>query len=191
MREALSRLARVRVRGWLRACDQVGDDVILEGMPTIGNQGRMSVGNRFHLSSLPVGSHMVSGPEGALEIGDDVSIAYGAAIAAYKLVRIGSGTRVGPFVIIMDTNFHVIGDQSQRHDKMAPIAIGSGVRIGSRVTILRGSVIHDDASIEAGSVVTGVVPRGARAGGVPAAVLPSSGRAPEDDPSSCVRDRLR
>jgi acetyltransferase-like isoleucine patch superfamily enzyme len=191
MREALSRLARVRVRGWLRACDQVGDDVVLEGMPTIGNQGRMSVGNRFHLASLPVGSHMVSGPEGALEIGDDVSIAYGAAIAAYKLVRIGSGTRVGPFVIIMDTNFHVIGDQSQRHDKMAPIAIGSGVRIGSRVTILRGSVIHDDASIEAGSVVTGVVPRGARAGGVPAVVLPSSGRAREDDPSSCVRDRLR
>jgi acetyltransferase-like isoleucine patch superfamily enzyme len=144
----------------------------------------MCLGDRFRLTSLPVGSHMVSGPEGTLEIGDDVSIAYGAAIAAYKQIRIGNGTRVGPFVIIMDTDFHVIGDQAQRHDKATPIAIGSGVRIGSRVTILRGSVIHDDASIAAGSVVTGVVPRGARAGGVPAVVLPKLSTLPGDGDAS-------
>ncbi len=166
-------LARARMSGWLRSCDRVGSDPVLEGKPTIVNNGRMWVGDRFHLASSPVGSHMVSGPKGSLEIGDDVSIAYGAAIAAFKQIRIGNGTRIGPFVIIMDTDFHAIGDQAVRHDKVAPIAIGSGVRIGSRVTILRGSVICDRASIVAGSVVTGVVPSGARAGGVPAVVLGS------------------
>jgi acetyltransferase-like isoleucine patch superfamily enzyme len=117
---------------------------------------------------------MTTGPDGVLEIGDDVSIGHGAAIAAYKEVRLGNGTRVGPFVIIMDTNFHVIGDQNERHDKPAPITIGSGVRIGSHVTILRGSVIRDGASIVAGSVVSGVVLAGVRAGGVPARALRTS-----------------
>jgi acetyltransferase-like isoleucine patch superfamily enzyme len=174
------------MRRWLRSCDHTGRNLVLDGKPTIGNSGRMSVGDRFHLASLPVGSHMVSGPDGVLEIGDDVSIAHGAAIAAYKRVRIGNATRIGPFVIIMDTDFHVVGDQAQRHDKAAPIMIGSGVRIGSRVTILRGSVIHDGASIVAGSVVTGVVPSGARVGGVPAAVLPSAALPQEGDSSASV-----
>ena len=182
-------LARGRMRGWLRSCDHVGIDIVLDGKPTIGNKGRMRVGDRFHLASLPVGSHMVSGPEGVLEIGNDVSIAHGAAIAAFKLVRIGSATLIGPFVIIMDTDFHVIGDQAQRHDRAAPIAIGSGVRIGSRVTILRGSAIHDGASIAAGSVVTGVVPSGARVGGVPAALLPNSAFPREVYPSGPVAEQ--
>ncbi len=166
----LPRLMRARTRWWLRACDALGKDPALEGRPTVDNQGQMHVGARFRLASCPVGSHMVSGPRGRLAIGDDVAIAHGAALAAYSRVQIGDGTRIGPFVIVMDTDFHVSGDRGASAEA-APITVGRRVLIGSRVTILRGSVIEDGAFIAAGSVVSGLIPAGARAAGVPARVV--------------------
>ena len=122
-----------------------------------------------HDASRPVGSHMMTGPEGTLEIGDDVAIAHGAAIAALERVEIGSGARIGPLVVIMDTDFHVAGDRAAPHET-SPVTIGAATRIGSRVTILRGARIGAGAVVEAGSVVSGEVPPGARVAGVPARV---------------------
>jgi acetyltransferase-like isoleucine patch superfamily enzyme len=112
-----------------------------------------------------------------LEIGPDVWIGHGAAIAAFELVRIGEGTHIGPFVIIMDTNFHgTPGDQSVRHD-CRPIVIGKHCRIGSRVTITRGASIGDGAEILAGSVVSSAIPPGVCAGGARARVFGRAGDA--------------
>lgn len=163
----LSWLTARRSRHCLRACDDVGADPIVEGSPTIANPGRMRIGERFHLSSVPAASHMVTGPEGVLEIGDDVSIGHGAAVAAHGRVTVGRGTRIDPFVIIMDTDFHVAGDRSGEAQS-EPIVIGAGVRIGSHVTVLRGSEIGDGAIVAAGSVVAGKVRAGAVVSGVPA-----------------------
>jgi acetyltransferase-like isoleucine patch superfamily enzyme len=155
---------------WLEGCDQVGANATLDAPPTIINHGRMAVGAGFRLASRPVRSHMVTGPEGRLEIGADVAIAHGAAIAAFERVEIGDGARLGPLVLIMDTDFHVAaGDRAERHET-SPITIGARTRIGSRVTILRGARIGDGAVVEAGSVVSGDVPAGARVAGVPARV---------------------
>jgi acetyltransferase-like isoleucine patch superfamily enzyme len=167
---------------WLEACDAVGAEPLLDARPTIENRGRIEIGDRFRLASRPVTSHMVSGPEGALVVGDDVAIAHGAGIATFARVEIGHGTRIGPFVIIMDTDFHVIGDRSERHEA-SPIRIGRDVRIGTRVTILRGAMIGDGAVVEAGSVVSGDVPNGARVAGVPARLAsgPRDATEPDDD----------
>jgi acetyltransferase-like isoleucine patch superfamily enzyme/acyl carrier protein len=170
----MSRVARViswlgarRSTRSLRSCDEVGSGATVEGMPTIANQGRLCIGRRFHFSSVPALSHMVTAPGGILEIGDDVSIGHGAAIAVFAHVTIGSGTRIGPFIIIMDTDFHVAGDRSGQ-PQSEPIVIGAGVRIGSHVTVLRGSEIGDGAIVAAGSVVAGKVCQGAVVSGVPA-----------------------
>jgi acetyltransferase-like isoleucine patch superfamily enzyme/acyl carrier protein len=152
-----------------------------DGTPTIltPNGGRIEVGDRFHLSSQPVPSHLVSGS--TLRIGDDVSIAHGAAVAATLAVTIGDRTRIGPFCVVMDTDFHgerarsgarpttstVVGADSG----YAPVAIGSDVRIGAHVTVLRGATIGDGATIAPGSVVNGRIPAGAFARGVPARVV--------------------
>ena len=70
---------------WLRACDHVGDEPRLHGRPTVmASGGRILIGDRFRLASRPVPSHLVAGPGGVLEIGDDVSIAHGAAVAAFE-----------------------------------------------------------------------------------------------------------
>jgi acetyltransferase-like isoleucine patch superfamily enzyme len=136
-------------------CESVGETPRLDGRPTINPEGgQVRVGHRFRLASRPVPSHLVAGPGAVLDIGNDVSIGAGAAIAAFQQVSIGDRTRIGPYVIIMDTNFHgKPGDQSVQHDTR-PVTIGAGCRIGSRVTITRGGSIGDGAEILAGSVVS-------------------------------------
>jgi acetyltransferase-like isoleucine patch superfamily enzyme len=169
---------RARNAFWLRACDQVGHEPRLRGRPTVSAYGgHIRIGDRFGLASRPVASHLMTGPDGVIEIGHDVSIAHGAAIAAFERVQIGHGTLIGPFVIIMDTNFHsAAGDQSMQHD-CRPVVIGDGCRIGSRVTITRGGSVGNGAEILAGSVVSTAIPPGACAGGGRARIVGRAGEA--------------
>jgi acetyltransferase-like isoleucine patch superfamily enzyme len=166
----------VRSRYWLRTCQSVGEQPRLTGRPTINPEGgQIRIGDRFRLASRPAPSHLVAGPGAVLDIGDDVAIAAGAAIAAFQQVRIGSGTRIGPYVIIMDTNFHgAPGDQSVQH-ATRPVTIGNGCRIGSRVTITRGGSIGDGAEVLAGSVVSSAIPAGVCAGGARARIIGKAG----------------
>jgi acetyltransferase-like isoleucine patch superfamily enzyme len=161
-----------RARRWLRACASVGDEPFLAGKPTIDSYGgQLRIGDRFRLASRPVASHLVAGAGAILHIGNDVSIGYGAAVAALQHVHIGDGTQIGPFVIIMDTNFHgAPGDQSIQHD-CRPVTIGDGCRIGSRVTIARGVTIGDGAEILAGSIVSSAIPPGVCAAGGRARII--------------------
>jgi acetyltransferase-like isoleucine patch superfamily enzyme len=167
---------RARARFWLRRCEHVGEQLDLDGRPTVQIYGgHVRIGDRFRLASQPVSSHLVAGPDALLEIGSDVAIAHGAAIAAFQHIRIGDGTRIGPFVIIMDTNFHgAPGDQSVQHD-CRPVTIGDGCRIGSRVTITRGVSIGEGAEILAGSVVSSAIPPGVCAGGGRARIIGRAG----------------
>jgi acetyltransferase-like isoleucine patch superfamily enzyme/acyl carrier protein len=130
----------------------------------------MSIGNRFRLHSVGVQSHLVTGPRGRLEIGDDVSIDSGAAIAAHASVKIGQRVRIGPMVMILDTDFHDVDSREDGIPDGEPIVIGDHVQIGSGVTVLKGTTIGEGARIESGSVVSGRIPAGATAGGVPAQV---------------------
>jgi len=186
-------IARKRAAWWLRECAHVGELPRLRRQPYIlGAEGAIRIGDRFTLSSSPVTSHLVVGSHGLLDIGADVSIAHGAAIAAFERVTIGDGTAIGPFVIIMDTNFHsASGDQSVVHD-CRPVSIGKRCRIGSRVTITRGATIGDDAQILAGSVVLSHIPAGACAGGARAVVFGPAGEGTRhwEDPACLLQEMI-
>jgi acetyltransferase-like isoleucine patch superfamily enzyme/acyl carrier protein len=174
----LGGLRRARHGLWLRQVSQVGRGVVLDGRPFVQNQGFLSLGDGVFLASRPVQSHLVVGQGGRLEIGRGALIAYGAAISAQSEVQIGENTRVGPLVVIMDSDFHVAGDRDA-HAEPKPIRLGSGVVIESRVTVLRGSSIGDGARVRSGSVVSGHVPAGVTVAGVPAGVW--SEQAPATD----------
>jgi acetyltransferase-like isoleucine patch superfamily enzyme len=171
-----------RVSFWLRKCASVGDDCRLEGHPTIQSwpNARITIGDRLRFSSLPEESHMMAGEGAVIQIGDDVWIGHGASISANRNVTIGNGAKLAPFVTIMDTDFHVAGDRSAA-PASTPIVIGNDVRIGSGVTILRGATIGEGACIEPGAVVSGDVPAGATAGGVPARVRSAKTNGETDD----------
>jgi acetyltransferase-like isoleucine patch superfamily enzyme/acyl carrier protein len=143
------------------------DEPNFMGDPHLEIHGELRVGRSFELRSQPVQTHLVVHSGARLEIGDQVSIGAGSGVAAHSCISIGDHTQCGSYVMILDSDYHVAGDPSAAAVP-APIHIGRGVRIGSHVTILRGSRIEDEARIAPGSVVSGLVPRGAAVGGVPA-----------------------
>ncbi len=163
----------------LRRCDRVGAGVTCEGTLEVSNLGRMEIGDGVHFDSALVPSHLVTGPRGTLTIEAHVAIAHGLAIAAHLEVRIGRGAVIGPFALIMDTDFHEAG----RHDTAGltgPIRIGEGARLGAHVTVLRGTTIGAGAVVAAGSVVTGVIAPAAHVAGVPARAARDAARASDD-----------
>ena len=169
-------LADARTAWWMRGCASVGADLRLYGRPSVDAYGgTIRIGSRCRLVSTPTVSHFVAGEGAVLDIGDEVYCGHGAAIAAFERVEIGAGTSVGPFVIIMDTNFHrASGDQSVEHD-CRPVIIGRHCQIGSRVTITRGVTIGDGARILSGSVVSSSIPANACAAGGRARVIGPAG----------------
>ncbi len=162
-RAAMAALQRV----WLNGADTVGRGVRLHGRPFIDNLGLLVLGDEVEVSSTPVQSHLVTAPGGAIEIGRAVRIGHGAAIVSHARVEIGDGARIGPFAMLMDTDFHEAGAHSSAGEPK-PIRIGRGAVLESRVTVLRGTTIGEGARVRAGSVVSGDVPAEVVVAGVPA-----------------------
>ena len=90
-------------------------------------------------------------------------------IDCYDSITIGDNVKIGPNVVIRDSDNHqIIRDGSV---KSAPIHIGSNVWIGLNSVILKGVTIGDGAIIGAGAVVTKDIPPHCLAVGVPAKVI--------------------
>ena len=154
----------------LNAFSQVGADALLTGHADISGAGRIIVGDRFQMMSHPVQSHMFASRGAVIRMGHDVRVAHGAAISALQAIEVGNDSVFGPFAVIMDTDFHKVGDRSAAGE-ISPIRIGSGVVVGAHVTILRGSIVGDNVRILSGSMVSGIIPDGVTIGGVPARVV--------------------
>jgi acetyltransferase-like isoleucine patch superfamily enzyme len=135
----------------------------------VESDGVIQIGADCLVSSHPVQSHFVIMRDARLTIGDRVLISYGAAISARCSIQIGDNTRIGPFCLLMDNDFHRVGDRDAPGG-IAPIEIGRNVVLGARVTVLRGARIGDGARVMSGSTVAGVIPAGALVTGVPARV---------------------
>ena len=154
---------------YLRHCTRVGRRARTRGMPFIENLGRIEIGDDFNFVSLFVRSHLVTGHDGFLEIGNSVNINFGAGISAHEHVKIGDRVRMGPYAMVMDSDYHAARDRGEK--PTAPIVIEEDVWLAGRVSVLRGSRIGRGSVITAGSVVSGEIPAGVIAGGVPARVI--------------------
>jgi acetyltransferase-like isoleucine patch superfamily enzyme len=159
-------LGRWRLR---RAAQVVGADVVVGGKLVIANQGQLRVGANCRLIGDFQPLRLAIGAGATLTIGDNCTI-NSAIIAAHQQITIGAGCQLGPFVHLMDSDFHDLHDRSLA-GQVAPICLEAGVRLGARTIVLRGVTIGRNAEIMPGSVVTKDIPAGAKAGGVPARVL--------------------
>ena len=177
----VDRLRSARMRWLLRDATHVGLRPTLAGQPSLINQGTMELGDDFFLSARPAPSHLAAAENARIVIGNRVRIAYGAAISARSEVAIGDDVEIGPFSVIMDSDYHVVGDRSAV-DEPLPVRIEARARLGARVTVLRGSVIGAGAVVLDGSVVSGKVAPGAVVSGVPARVVAASGSNADANP---------
>jgi acetyltransferase-like isoleucine patch superfamily enzyme len=172
---ALGRLVRklswwLNARYRLRRATAIGRWVKVEGRPVIRNRGTLIIGDRAHLNSTIVRSELVTYSGGRLEIGARTFVNYGCSIAAHERISIGRNCLIGPYVNIIDNQYHSLLDRMTRPPS-SPVVIGDNVWIGTRAIILPGVTIGDHAVIGAGAVVTHDVPARSVAAGNPARVL--------------------
>jgi len=162
---------------YLRDCDSVGARPRAVGRPRVDNRGRIDIGPDVNLNSTFAPCELATGPGGRIEIGKDVGINFGTLIAAANCVTIGDGVDIGPYSIIAD---HDRADGVSGRDSGQPIEIGAGAWLAGRVTVLPGSSIGAGSVITAGSIVSGVIPPGVVAGGIPARVLRPADAPPDE-----------
>jgi acetyltransferase-like isoleucine patch superfamily enzyme len=177
-------VSSVLARVWLRDCDEVGVDTKTYGRPHIENRGRIVIGAGVQLASTWAPLELVTGPNGVLEIADGAFLNYGTLVSAQLRVRIGANAMIGNYSIIADTEIPGIGEPAGAPlVEPCPVEIGDGAWLAARVTVLPGTRIGPRAVIAAGSVVSGDIPAGVIAGGIPARILreaaPDVGSAPQ------------
>ena len=111
--------------------------------------------------------------ESSITIKDGTYISNSAVIISEGPgIEIGERCLIGHEVMIVDSDFHGIKDR--KDVARSAVRIGNNVFVGSRVTVLKGVTIGDDATIAAGAVVTKDVPVGGIAAGNPAKLIGES-----------------
>jgi acetyltransferase-like isoleucine patch superfamily enzyme len=175
LRSLLSDVLAMLNSAWqLRKVEHVGQRSRVWGQVSVSNSGKVVIGDRLRMRSKIVPVDLFTGPQGLLEIGDEVFINFGCSFAAMKFIRIGSRCSIGPYVFIMDNNFHKIEPELRNlSPESYPVVIEENVWIGARAIILPGVTVGHDSVIGAGSVVTENIPPRTVAAGVPARILRS------------------
>lgn len=108
-----------------------------------------------------------------IEIGDQCGFS-GTVIAASNSIVIGNRVLCGGNCTIVDTDRHPVDPVLRVKNVEAeatPISIEDDVFLGMNVTVLKGSIIGRGTVVAANSVVTGHIPSGVIAGGMPARVI--------------------
>jgi len=185
LRKGLRLLAETAAaRALLRDCDAVGPGTRVAGRPRIANAGSIEIGGEVVLTSTFSPVELITAPGGRIEIGKGTWINFGATISAARLVRIGERSQIGQYSIVADSDL-------PGGDDPRPVEIGADVWIAGRVTVLPGARIGDGSVITAGSVVSGEIPAGVVAGGIPARVLRSLKEAPQQAQAPSPRPEPR
>lgn len=154
---------------YLRKCNKVGKLTSTNGRPLIKNKGTIEIGNNVAIWSIFDRTKFLVHTDGLLKIGSNSRI-NGVHISVKNAVIIGENVRIGPYTLIMDSDFHDVYDRTKEGKKGA-VKIGNDVWIASKVTILKGVEIGEGSMIAAGSVVVKNVPPYTLAAGVPARVI--------------------
>jgi acetyltransferase-like isoleucine patch superfamily enzyme len=132
--------------------------------------GRLVLGRWVHLGDgTSLRCH-----EGSLRIGDKTVFGRNIVVNTYLDVRIGGSCIIADLVYVTDFD-HVFADVTvpikDQGIAKSPVRIGSDVWLGTKVSIVRGTVIGDGVVVAANAVVTRDLPDFAVAAGVPARVI--------------------
>jgi acetyltransferase-like isoleucine patch superfamily enzyme len=161
----------LRAKWRLRGASHVGD-ARLNGRVLVRNHGRMEVGDRVRLDGTTVRLEFICDQGAELLIGDGTFINYGTNVSALSSVRIGRNCAIGQYCIIMDNEYHVAGNITERPPSQ-PVVIEDDVWLGARVIVLPGAHIGRGSVIGANSLVKGCIPPYSVAAGSPAKVIRS------------------
>lgn len=152
---------------YLRQATSVGARVRTLGRPRIVNDGDLFIGDDVMLRSIYIPVELATEPGAVLTIGDGCYLNSGVSIGATRSIVLGKRVRVGPLVMIVDSDFHDLYQRSRRPPSR-PVVIEDDVWITAKVTILPGVRIGRGSVVGASAVVTHDVPPFTVVAGVPA-----------------------
>ncbi|MFZ5446240.1 MAG: acyltransferase [Myxococcota bacterium] len=155
----------------LREVDEVGEGVRCRGWPRIENHGHISIGDNVELISLNmVPVELATSPGGRLRLGNGTLLNYGVSIGCSGSVTVGERGLIGPYAMIIDSDFHDLHDRMKRPPPR-PVVLEDDVWIGAKAVVMPGVTIGRASVVGAGSVVTHDVPPFTVVAGVPAKVV--------------------
>lgn len=163
--------------------NEVGDGVRTLDRPRIENHGFISIGEHSVLRSINVPIELATERGARLLIGPDCFLNYGISIGCTHSIRIGARCRLGPYVMLIDSEFHDLLDRAKR-PQAAPVEIGDDVWIGAKASVLPGVTIGRGAVVGTSAVVTKNVAPFTVVAGVPAKVVKHL------DPAKFIGSRL-
>ena len=154
MAKALRYAQELALAPWyLSGVTEYGHGVRTLGAPNIENSGTIRIGDGTLLRSVNVPVELACAAGALLEIGRDVRLNYGVSIGVQKHVRIGDRVRLGPYVMIIDTEFHDAYDREKMPDPR-PVIVEDDAWIGAKSSIMPGVTIGRGAIVGVGSVVS-------------------------------------
>jgi acetyltransferase-like isoleucine patch superfamily enzyme len=176
-------VARLRTRGRVRA----------------GRGVAIGRGVRFDVAPgglLVLGAGVAVGERTRFDVGGRVDVGAGSrlgrrcAIGARERIAIGARCDLGDEVVVLDFD-HDAGDVERpvriQGLLTSPVTIGDDARLDDAAVVLRGATVGPGARVTTRAVVTGAVPAGAIAGGVPARQAETSASASPTRPSGTSR----
>lgn len=152
---------------WLRQVDEVGPGVRTLGRPRIHNLGRVVIGAGTLLRSVNVPVELACEEGAELLIGSEVRLNYGVSIGVRGRVEIGDRVRLGPYVMVIDSEYHDLHDRSLRPAPQ-PVKICDDAWIGAKASVLPGVTVGRASVVGTAAVVTRDVPDFTIVAGVPA-----------------------
>ncbi|PSL06111.1 acetyltransferase-like isoleucine patch superfamily enzyme [Haloactinopolyspora alba] len=154
-------------------------EVVVEGLVFLGRgvqvrgrpgYGRVVLGPWVHVGDL---TRLIA-HEGTLRVGEKAVFGREVLVSCYLDVEVGGRTLVADWVYVTDFD-HRFDDVTRpikdQGIAKSPVRIGTDGWLGTKVSVLRGSVVGQGCVVAAHAVVRGTVPDGAVVGGVPAEVL--------------------
>lgn len=146
--------------------------VVVLGRPLIYGSRAIRFGEN---ALLYPGLHLETQTPAMISVGDGVVLSRGVHVVAMAGITIGSGTMIGEYASIRDSNHQRLADLPMRlaGHRGNPITIGNEVWIGRGAVVLSGVRVGDNATVGANAVVTRDVPAGTMVAGVPAVPIRS------------------
>ena len=157
-----------RTLGRLIFC-KLGKGVRFEGWVGVPQRGgRIVVGDhvyfcRFVELTVPAGGELV--------FGDSVFVGRGVVISTHSRGTIGSHTMLGEYASIHDNDHRLERAElpiAERGFVSEVLGIGPNCWLGAKAVLLRGSGMNENCVLGARAVLTGKLPAGGTAVGVPA-----------------------
>lgn len=160
----------IQAKLYLYKCNKVGKMVTCNLKPQLKNKGFIEIGDNVRIWSNINKSKIFVEKNAQLVVGNNTRI-NGAHISVSTKVVIGNNVRIAPYVLIMDDDYHDIGDHFSGAGKKNPIIIEDDVWLASNAKILKGVTIGKGSVVATGAVVTKNVPAYSVVAGVPAKVI--------------------